>query len=181
MHRMRRTCRCRLAAALLLAGPLAAPVAAAQAQTASPAPCTVPEYRHFDFWLGEWDVTNPAGQVVGRSRITSILNDCVIKEEWTAARGGTGTSYNIFDARSGRWHQSWVDGQGTLLLIDGGLDSSGAMVLANSERRCDGTTVQNRITWTRLSADEVRQRWDTSTDGGATWTTGFDGLYRRKR
>src|SRR3970282_1522072 len=27
------------------------------------APCSAPEYRQFDFWLGEWEVTNPSGEI----------------------------------------------------------------------------------------------------------------------
>jgi hypothetical protein len=177
-------CRSRRVACLTLAAAVSASaIGAAQDSSRAPPPpaCTAAEHRQFDFWLGEWEVTNPAGQVVGQSRITSILDGCVLREEWDAARGGAGTSYNIYDAKTGRWHQTWVDKQGTLLLIEGGLDSSGAMVLQNSERRADGATVANRITWTRLGPDEVRQRWDTSADGGASWQASFNGLYRRKR
>lgn len=178
MRRLRHAAR-----AVLVAAPIAALPSAAEAQSQPQPPpaCTAAEHRQFDFWLGEWDVTNPAGQVAGRSRITSILDGCVLKEEWTAAQGGIGTSYNIYDAKTRRWHQTWVDARGTLLLIDGGLDTAGAMVLANVERRPDGSAVANRITWTRLGPDEVRQQWDTSTDGGTTWQTGFNGLYRRRR
>lgn len=173
----------RVASLTLLAAVSASAMGSAQDSSRAPPPpaCTAAEHRQFDFWLGEWEVTNPAGQVVGQSRITSILDGCVLREEWDAARGGAGTSYNIYDAKTGRWHQTWVDRQGTLLLIEGGLDTAGAMVLQNSERRADGTAEANRITWTRLGPDEVRQRWDVSTDGGATWQTSFNGLYRRKR
>jgi hypothetical protein len=40
-------------------------------------------------------------------------------------------------------------------------------------------TPLNRITWTPNPDGTVRQRWDQSTDSGATWTTVFDGLYAR--
>ena len=38
---------------------------------------------------------------------------------------------------------------------------------------------RQRITWTP-EGDEVRQVWETSADDGQTWTTAFDGLYRRR-
>lgn len=51
----------------------------ATAQTAdqgSP-PCSSQEHRQFDFWLGEWDVTQK-GKPAGTSRITAILGGCVL-------------------------------------------------------------------------------------------------------
>src|SRR5262245_30372918 len=42
-----------------------------------------PHAREFDFWLGEWEVRNPKGRVVGHSRIEAILGGCVILEDWS--------------------------------------------------------------------------------------------------
>jgi hypothetical protein len=41
------------------------------------------------------------------------------------------------------------------------------------------TIFTDRYTWTRLGADDVRQFVERSTDGGATFTSGFDGRYHR--
>jgi hypothetical protein len=38
---------------------------------------------------------------------------------------------------------------------------------------------RQRITWTPNPDGSVRQHWEASTDAGKTWTTSFDGLYRR--
>ena len=37
---------------------------------------------------------------------------------------------------------------------------------------------RQRITWT-VDGDGVRQLWETSKDDGSTWSTAFDGRYRR--
>ena len=37
-----------------------------------------------------------------------------------------------------------------------------------------------RITWTPLDGGRVRQHWESTTDGGKTWVTAFDGLYTRR-
>jgi hypothetical protein len=39
----------------------------------------------------------------------------------------------------------------------------------------------HRITWSRIDgdSDRVRQLWETSRDGGETWSVAFDGEYRR--
>jgi hypothetical protein len=40
--------------------------------------------------------------------------------------------------------------------------------------------VLNRITWTPLDGGKVRQRWDSTLDGGKTWTVQFDGIYAKR-
>ena len=148
----------------------------AQQPAQQPPTCDTPEHRAFDFWIGEWDVTNPRGNVAGTNRIEPILNGCVLQENWTGAGGSIGHSFNIYDRSSGRWHQTWVDNSGLLLQLSGGL-VDGAMVLSSDPAA--GNALQ-RITWTPNADGSVRQHWESSSDGGGTWTTVFDGLYRRR-
>ncbi|MCA9739726.1 MAG: hypothetical protein KC645_19015 [Gemmatimonadetes bacterium] len=164
-----------LIAALLV---LAAPAAA---QQPAPPTCAAPEHRQFDFWVGTWEVTNPAGQVVGTNRVDSILAGCAVQEHWEGAGGNVGESYNTWDRRRGVWHQTWVDNAGTLLLLEGGLEGD-AMVLRGETRGQNGATTMQRITWRRVDGDpdRVRQHWESSTDGGSTWSTLFDGSYTRR-
>lgn len=170
-------------AVTLVAGTLIAFTAgSAWAQQPQRPDCSAPQHRQFDFWVGEWDVVDPAGRPVGRNRISRILKDCVLLEEWTSASGGTGRSFNTWSRVDGQWHQTYVDDAGTLLLLTGGL-REGAMVLEGETSAAGGATVRNRITWSIVDGDRdrVRQHWQTSADGGATWATAFDGTYRRRR
>jgi hypothetical protein len=41
--------------------------------------------------------------------------------------------------------------------------------------------VHHRVAWYDNPDGTVRQWWESSTDGGATWETAFDGLYRKKK
>ncbi len=152
----------------------------AQTTASQPAPCSTPEHRQFDFWIGEWDVVTPAGQPAGVNRITSILNGCVLLEDWSGAQGLRGQSHNIYDGRTKQWHQTWVDAQGNLLQLDGRLAEDGVMVLEGEQTAPDGDPVLHRVTWTSHSPDELRQHWQMSRDRGATWQTVFDGTYRRR-
>ena len=52
------------------------------------------------------------------------------------------------------------------------------MVLRGVSLAQDGSEVQNRITWTPNPDGSVRQLWEASQDGGATWSMLFDGLYQ---
>jgi len=159
---------------------LALSASSLQAQQPAPQPaCTRAEHKQFDFWVGEWNVFNAQGQQIGVNRISRISGGCALLEEWQAGNGGDGKSVNFFDAADNQWHQVWVGGDGTVLRIAGTLED-GAMQLTGADRKTTRGTLRDRITWTPKSDGAIEQRWETSTDGGAQWQTGFLGVYRRK-
>lgn len=151
-------------------------------QTAAPpAPqvgCKGAGYDEFDFWVGEWEVVNPAGTVAGVNSITRDYDGCVVREQWRGARGMNGSSFNIYDPRSRRWHQTWVDNTGTLLTIDGAF-TNGSMRLVGKGVSPQGTSL-NRVTFTPNKDGTLRQLWEVSADEGKTWTIAFDGTYRKR-
>ena len=149
--------------------------AAGAAQPATPPPCSAPEHRQFDFWVGDWDVFDPAGKKVGTNIIKLALNKCALHESWTGT-GMTGNSYNIYFAPEKRWHQTWVDSQGSLLELNGRFED-GKMVLSGEGPAATGGRTKHRITWSKLEGGRVRQLWESSGDAGATWTVAFDGTY----
>lgn len=167
----------RLVAMAAIASAMFTHTAAAQSSGPPPA-CETPEHRQFDFWIGEWEVVDTAGTVLGTNRITRAMQGCVVHEHWTGARGMTGESFNLYRPGTGTWHQSWVDSSGSLLLLDGHVEN-GAMVLRGETPAPDGATRLHRISYSRLENGNVRQLWEMSTDGGASWTVAFDGRYRR--
>lgn len=117
--------------------------------------------------------------MAGQSSITSILGGCALREIYTGAPPYRGESLNIFDSRTRRWHQSWVDNGGLLALFDGGL-KGGSMVLQGEGADQKGP-FKSRMTFTPLPDGRVRQHWERSDDNSATWSTMFDGYYARKR
>ena len=149
-----------------------------QAQTPPPPGCPAEVRRQFDFWVGNWDVT-VAGKPAGVNRIDKILEGCALLENWQGAGGMSGKSLNFYDPEREQWHQTWIDDRGGSLGLDGTF-TGGKMVLSGTKQGADKTTL-NRITWTPLPADQVRQVWETSSDGGKSWTIAFDGLYTRKK
>ncbi len=155
-----------------------APPATAEDEGTTP-PCSAPEHSQFDFWLGEWRVTDESGTFQGTNRIEKILDGCAVQESWTGAKGTRGQSYNIYARGRGQWHQTWVDSNGTLLVLDGGF-VNGRMVLRGSTPARDGKgTVEHEISWQALADGRVRQHWRISRDGGATWSDAFVGIYTR--
>lgn len=142
-------------------------------------PCrSRPEYREFDFWIGEWLPKNSQGVTVGTSSIQLILGSCIIFENWDTP-ASSGKSFNLFDARDGKWHQTWVDAKGTMTHYVGGMQD-GKMILV-SEIVTAGKKTLNRMTYSKLEDGSVRQHGETSADDGKTWTTTFDFTYVRKK
>ncbi|MEL7451222.1 MAG: hypothetical protein AAFN78_18565 [Pseudomonadota bacterium] len=170
-----------ICALALATGPSLAQDPASADKKKAPKPCSTEHYRHFDFWLGEWDVTAAgATEPTGSNVIASRHGGCVVLEQYTAG-AFTGMSINFYDGVTKRWHQSWMSNAGAAVHLQGGLDENGAMVLSDeglTVNRVTGTV--NRITWTPSKDGTVRQLWEQSADDGGTWKVVFDGLYTRK-
>src|SRR5262249_39373587 len=81
------------------------------AQTPTP-PAPPPEAKQFDFWIGDWEVTNPAGKIAGTSRIESMAGGRGLLENWTGASGYTGKSLNAWNGKLKQWQQFWVGSDG---------------------------------------------------------------------
>jgi tetratricopeptide (TPR) repeat protein len=140
-------------------------------------PCNLPEHRQFDFWVGEWDVASPANPGwSSTNRITLIHNGCTLHERYESPRGYTGSSFSFYDEKTGKWYQTWIDSQGQPLFLSGGFKKPDMIMIDDR----DPEKIQ-RVTWTRLKDKRVRQHWETSADGGETWTTAFDGYYTRRK
>ncbi len=154
------------------------PTPANKSAPSQPPACVAPEFRQFDFWLGQWKVMDPQGKQVGTSEISRVAEGCAIREQWTSASGKGGTSINYYDADDHKWHQDWVGGDGTILHLSGGL-KEGAMVLSGESKGAKDT-ILNRITWTHLPDGKVTQKWETSGDTGTSWKTAFVGTYEKQ-
>ena len=164
------------AATALLVGPAGAGGDSAQKPGAA---CDAPVRHQFDFWLGEWDVRDAAGKLVGRNRITRVEGGCALQEQWSGNGGVTGTSLNVFDVERNRWHQTWVDNTGGLLLLDGACVDGRMVLRGQAAAAPSAPTHQQRIAWQELPDGRVRQLWESSADGSA-WSIVFDGYYTRR-
>ncbi len=153
------------------------PSPAPAAGTPPPPACKEPEFRQFDFWMGEWTVKTPDGKEAGQSKITRVAGDCALREEWSGKGGNDGTSLNYFEQKTGKWHQDWVGGDGSILHLSGGLEGK-AMVM-REESESQGGKSWNEISWTPQPDGKVRQVWKVSSDG-KTWKTIFDGIYEKR-
>ena len=141
-------------------------------------PCRAsPEFRQFDFWIGDWTVADTKGNAAGTSHVELILNGCTLVENWTGT-GSSGKSFNIYDGRDKKWHQTWVDDRGTFAHYIGELAGGKMIITADQDK--PGKPQLARMTFSKLPDGTVRQFGEGSTDGGKTWTTTFDLIYTKK-
>jgi hypothetical protein len=167
-------CLCAIAFALV-----AHPPERLAAQGGSPPKCDKPEFRQFDFWVGDWDVT-VGGDQAGTNQVTLEEDGCVIHEHWKGVRGETGQSFNYYDRADGKWHQMWVSNSGNVLSLTGTFEN-GTLTMSGARDVAGGRHLVHRLSFHANPDRTVRQLWETSADAGKTWTVAFDGLYRRKK
>lgn len=146
-------------------------------QFAKPAFCSGPEYRQFDFWIGDWDVLETGKrEVAARTRVARILDGCVLREDCESTNGLKGQSFSLYDASRRMWHQTWATNKGQLLTIEGRL-KDGEMVLSGAERTADGAERLVRGTWKPINGG-VRETAVSPLDGGKTRQLWFDLVFR---
>ena len=164
--------------------------ASALAQTGQPQPppappsaCSGPEHRQFDFWVGEWEVygARQPERKVADSNIEKLYNGCAVRENWMPLGRPGGGSLNSVRS-DGRWHQRWIGSAGETVDFVGGLDSAGRMVMTGWWENYGGPGKDAfvRMSYTLNEDGTVRQLGEVSQDHGATYTTGYDLIYRRK-
>ncbi|HSG35180.1 MAG TPA: hypothetical protein VLA37_11635 [Sphingomonadaceae bacterium] len=156
---------------------------ASEAATAPPQACATDEHAGLDFWVGEWDVyprANPERQVAN-SRIERLHSGCAIREQWLPLRGTGGSSLSHYDPSTGQWRQLWIGSAPGSVEFSGGV-VDGEMVLTGwwPGSGPNGENGLIRMTYTAISADEVRQHGEFSADHGQTWSDNFDFIYRRR-
>ena len=110
-----------------------------------------------------------------------IQNKCILRENWTSAKGNyTGTSNNFYNNKSNQWEQIWIDNQGQSLHLKGNRKNNQMILQTDEETNKDGKVFFHRLTWTHNEDGSVRQLWETITNSTDV-TIAFDGLYKRNK
>lgn len=142
--------------------------------------CTV-KHAEFDFWVGTWTVTNPDGSLAGTNVIDKIQDHCILRENWTSAKGNyTGTSSNFYNSANKQWEQIWIDNQGGSLHLKGNRTGNKMILKSDVLKNEKGEFYYHKITWTLNNDSSIRQYWETITND-TTVTVAFDGLYKKEK
>ncbi|MEP6673511.1 MAG: hypothetical protein ABJA78_00085 [Ferruginibacter sp.] len=148
---------------------------------------TNPVYRQFDFWIGQWEAFGINKKKAGDSKISLILDSCIIMEEWTSTSKFNGViyagkSFNTYNAVSNQWQQTWVDNAGgTLEYLEGKRDGNKMVFMTKPFAFSKDTIAVRKLSFFNLDPNKVRQLGEISKDKGATWAVEFDLEYRRKK
>lgn len=150
-------------------------------------PCSSPEFRRFDFWIGEWEAFAKNGKKAGDSKISLILDSCIILEEWTSVTvmqglRYAGKSFNTWNSAVKEWQQTWVDNTGNTTAFTHGKFADKKIVFNTDPFPfLKDTMAIRRLTFFDLGKDTVRQLGEISKDNGSTWAPEYDLEYRRKK
>lgn len=144
----------------------------------NPPPCSDPGFRQLDFWVGTWDLTWEQDKK-GTNTITRALGDCVILENFDGGDSMTlrGMSVSTYNPRTGKWHQTWVDNDGTYLDFVGGLQGD-KMILSRTTEQ-EGKVLMQRMVFHDIKSDSLIWDWQRSGDQGKTWENLWTINYRR--
>jgi hypothetical protein len=141
--------------------------------------CAGGEHRQFDFWLGNWAVSNN-GASVGKSKVDLALDQCLIVENWEGARNHSGENIVGYSPEDRRWYGMFADNEGRIHVFTEGKVAAGVAEFQGTSRGPNGEAVLNRMKIARSGADKVEETWEKSSDNGANWNVVYRGEYSRK-
>jgi hypothetical protein len=148
--------------------------------TNAQANCASENFNAFNFWIGEWTVTNADGTMAGESTIDKIQDNCILRENWSSASGNyTGTSTNFYNIKTKQWEQLWIDNQGQSLKLKGNRVGNQMILESEAEKDAKGKLIVHKITWTANTDGTIRQKWEMITNKKDT-VVAFNGLYKKK-
>lgn len=146
---------------------------------AGPPPCQDEAYRAFDFWIGEWNVHTPEGQLAGINSIQPINGGCGLIERYSANGQPFGQSYNFYDPVREIWTQLWLSA-GLIIRLEGAIDAPGSLTMHGTSTYT--APMQSRSftgRWTLQDDGTVKQEfWEQDTETGE-WANWFTGIYSR--
>jgi hypothetical protein len=156
-------------------------IALAQEVQHNATPCDTAEFKQFDFWLGDWDVSSAAnGSHAGSSHISKEMGGCVVWENWTSAGGPYfGKSYNTWNVNLKRWEQYWVDNSAGVIFFHGELKDGVMDYWTDDVPQPTGEKLKRHLEFFNLDPNKVRQLSQRSTDDGKTWHVEYDLIYTR--
>jgi hypothetical protein len=178
----------------------AAAIVSAQEATPeeTPEPYTLAEESHqLDWFIGAWSVDSrylldPATEEWFEETVTStiepIIGGFALMERYTGTFAGTpidAVSIRTYNSAIGKWQQRWLDNTSPGFAAYTGQYADGEFI-AYADRgyspEIEGGTEKEtgaREIFFDIEADRFSWRWETTADGGATWTTVWTLEYTR--
>lgn len=133
-----------------------------------------------DFLVGSWEIEDANGQLIGTAEIVAQVPHTMLYEQRTIGDGPAQSLWLENAERNDGWTQLFVGPVGqTRQFVPWSLPGEWPLVLGADITLQDGTPVRFRMTLSHESNDASRRHLEISRDGGHSWETVFDYLYRR--
>ena len=148
----------------------------------APPPCSGPEYRTLDFWVGDWVAYDQSGNAIGTNRITrDEYGACVITEHFKMNDGTlTGHSVSMYRPGLHQWRQNWVDDQGSYFDLVGGPVTGADHIFVLENKRVTETQTHQRMIWQDVTPTSFTWRWQQRPKAEDAWTDSWVINYRKK-
>lgn len=141
---------------------------------------------YFDFWVGNWELTwqhSDGTEGTGINLIEKTLDGVVIQENFRALTGAyagmKGTSLSVYNPQTKTWKQAWADNQGSYFDFTGVVENGQRILQTEKQTLPDGRTLIQRMRFYDIERDNLKWDWESSFDGGETWTLNWRIFYRR--
>lgn len=135
----------------------------------------------FNFWEGKWNASWAEGDKMGKgtNELTWIMGGKVLQEDFNIlegqSKGFIGGSLSVFQPRTNTWRQAWADNQG------GYFDFIGDFMGDKRIFKTRGTPFVQRMVFYDIKKDSFMWDWESSQDGGETWTLNWRITYTRAK
>lgn len=140
---------------------------------------------YFDFWVGKWEVSWEEGDGMGHgtNHIEKTLDGTVIQENFRILEGRNegfkGTSISVYQPRFERWKQAWADNSSGYYDFTGKIDGEKRIFQTETVDRGDGLPFTQRMIFYEITENSMTWDWESSEDGGETWTLNWRIFYKR--
>ncbi len=142
---------------------------------------------YFDFWVGNWELTwqhADGSEGTGTNLIEKTLDGVVIQENFRALTGAyagmKGTSVSVYNPQTQQWKQAWADNQGGYYDFTGITVNDQRIFQTVESELPDGRTIIQRMRFYDIEEQSLTWDWESTFDGGETWTLNWRIFYSRK-
>ena len=146
----------------------------AESQTA----CSDDASQQLDFLIGDWELFNKSGDVIGENKVRLVFGTCTLEEDFKGKDGLKTHSIFSYDEKNKHWTQNWSDDFGNDLNFKGTFKNDKLTLKATSAKA--GKKVYHRIIYKKQANGTVSQVWQKSSNN-KDWKTTYSGTYKRKK
>ncbi|CAN5607513.1 hypothetical protein BH11ARM2_BH11ARM2_19430 [soil metagenome] len=148
-----------------------------------PASVTLSTPQDLDFWVGDWKMASHSrnsydsdafSEGTATNKVVRNWEGKVIEEDFHS-QGFNGRSWSVFNPKTKRWSQTWVDDSGAYMLFEGGKVAD-KVILSSTQ---GSPAKRQRMVFSKITPKSFTWEWEESRDGGKGWKLMWELKYER--